>query len=43
MFERKDAEKAIDLIKLGIEKNPKYWQLNLYLAAYSYKNSATSK
>jgi tetratricopeptide (TPR) repeat protein len=43
MFELKDEEKAIELIKKGIENNPRYWQLNLYLAAYSYKKLGNFK
>ncbi|OGF49083.1 MAG: hypothetical protein A2231_04585 [Candidatus Firestonebacteria bacterium RIFOXYA2_FULL_40_8] len=35
-FELNEKETAIDLIKYGIEKNPHYGQLRLYLAAYTY-------
>ncbi|MFH1823863.1 MAG: hypothetical protein ABH873_01380 [Candidatus Firestonebacteria bacterium] len=39
MFELKETDKAIELIKKGIENNPKYWPLNLYLAAYTYSKA----
>jgi len=43
MFELKEIDKAIELIKKGIENNPKYWQLNLYLAAYTYSKGGNIK
>jgi len=35
-FELNEKEKALGLIKKGLENNPKYWMLNMYLAAYTY-------
>ena len=35
-FELNEKDKAIEFIKYGIEQNPNYWQLSLYLAAYTY-------
>ena len=43
LFEMKETDKAIELIQLGIKNNPKYWQLNLYLAAYTYSKSGNIK
>lgn len=45
MFEEKlkDPDKAIELIKDGIKHNPKYWQLSLYLAAYTYSKAGNIK
>lgn len=37
MFELKDSERALGLIDRGIEKNPDYWVLQLYRAAYVYQ------
>ncbi len=36
MFELKEREKALELIKEGMKNNPKYWIFNMYLAAYTY-------
>jgi tetratricopeptide (TPR) repeat protein len=36
-FELNEPDRAIELIRKGIENNPKYWVLNLYLAAYTYR------
>ncbi len=35
-FSMNEKDKAIELIKYGINNNPGYWQLSLYLAAYTY-------
>ena len=37
MFELKDPARALGLIDRGIEKNPGYWVLQLYRAAYVYQ------
>ena len=37
MFELKDPARALGLIDRGIEKNPDYWVLQLYRAAYVYQ------
>ncbi len=42
-FSMNEKDKAIELIKYGIEQNPKYWQLNLYLAAYTYAKADNIK
>ena len=36
-FELNEQEKALGLIRKGLENNPKYWMLNMYLAAYTYR------
>lgn len=43
LFEMQEPDKAIELIKLGIKNNPKFWQLNLYLAAYTYSKAGNIK
>jgi len=35
-FELNQKDTAIEFIKYGIKNNPGYWQLSLYLAAYTY-------
>ncbi|MFH1073529.1 MAG: hypothetical protein V1752_00415 [Candidatus Firestonebacteria bacterium] len=35
-FELNEKDTAIEFIKYGIKNNPNYWQLSLYLAAYTY-------
>ena len=37
MFELRDPARALGLIDRGIEKNPDYWVLQLYRAAYIYQ------
>jgi tetratricopeptide (TPR) repeat protein len=43
LFELNEPDKAIELIKTGIQNNPRYWQLNLYLAAYTYSKLGNPK
>lgn len=39
LFELNETDKAIELVQTGIKNNPKYWQLSLYLAAYTYSKA----
>jgi tetratricopeptide (TPR) repeat protein len=39
MWQLYKTDEAMEVIRSGIENNPEYWQLNIYLAAFTYFKS----